>query len=248
MRRLISAVIAMLFCMTLVGPAYAAEESFVPSISYKPMPEIVSVVGEDGQEHLGVILDENGAVIGYVDDGCLVVTPIAYIWDQDQEVPDDVQRLLMTVYDGLTSNEMELPYDQCDTDADPSNIIIRDLFDARWGCQEHCDMVNHDGVVFEMTFELGVAADTEVFVMTYDEDSKEWSPIVNVTNNGDGTVTCTFEHLCAVAFSMTLEPTAVPAVEMTAPDAMLWITVMVVAAAAIVAMLISRNKKVSAMK
>jgi hypothetical protein len=248
MRRLICAVAALLLCVALAGPAYAVEEPFVPSITYKPMPQIVPVTGEDGHEHLGVILDENGAVMGYVDEGCLVVTPIAHIWDKTQEVPEDVRRLLMFVYDGLTSDEMVLPYDQCDTDTDPSDIIIRDLFDARWGCQNHCEIVNHDGVVFEMTFDLGVAADTEVFVMTYDEDSKEWSPIVNVTNNGDGTVTCTFEHLCAVAFSMTLEPTAVPAVETTAPDAMLWITVMVVAAAAIVAMLISRNKKVSAMK
>ena len=247
MRRLICAVAALLLCVALAGPAYAVEEPFVPSITYKPMPQIVPVTGEDGHEHLGVILDENGAVMGYVDEGCLVVTPIAYIWDKTQEVPEGVRRLLMFVYDGLTSDEMVLPYDQCDTDADPSDIIIRDLFDARWGCQNHCEIVNHDGVVFEMTFDLGVDADAEIFVMTYDEDTNVWSPIVNVINNGDGTVTCTFEHLCAVAFSMTLESAAGAITEATS-DAVLWITVMVAAAAAVVVLLVSRNKKVLAKK
>ena len=57
-----------------------------------------------------------------------------------------------------------------------------------------------------LTFDLDIEANKEVCVMTY--KNSEWAPIKKVVNNGDGTVTCTFEHLCPVAISVA--NTAVP--------------------------------------
>lgn len=249
MRRLICLLTAMLLCMALVGPAYATEDAFVPSIAYKPNPEIIPVTGEDGQEHFGVVKDEAGSVVGYIDDGCLEVTPIAYVWDEDQEVPADVERLLVFVYDGLNSEEMELPYEKLGADVDAANMVIRDLFDARWRCTEHPEMLAPDGVVMELTFDLGIFPDVQIFAMTYDEETKEWSPIVNVVNNGDGTVTCTFEHLCAIAFSMTVAPVASAVEEVAVPsNVLLWIIVLAVAAIAAVALIVLKNKKIAVNK
>jgi hypothetical protein len=41
--------------------------------------------------------------------------------------------------------------------------------------------------------------------MTYKND--QWDPIVSCVNNGDGTVTATFEKLCPVEFSINTDTT-----------------------------------------
>ena len=98
-------VLALLLAIVIIGslsiPVFAAENGFVPSITYKPNPEIVPVEDKEGGEAIGVICDENGEIIDYVDHGCLQITPIAYVWDEEMEVPEDVERLLTFVYEEL---------------------------------------------------------------------------------------------------------------------------------------------------
>ena len=64
-------------------------------------------------------------------------------------------------------------------------------------------MLEPAGVTLELTFKLGVKATDKVYTMTY-KDS-EWNPIVSTTNNGDGSVTCVFEKLCPIEFSINTE-------------------------------------------
>ena len=81
--------------------------------------------------------------------------------------------------------------------------------------------------------------------MTYDEAAKDWSPIVKTGNNGDGTVTCTFEHLCAIEFSMPVAgaPSA-PSETVQEPANLLpWFILLILALIAIVVILVARNKK-----
>ena len=243
MRKVICMITVLLLCMSIIPPVYAAEDSFVPSITYKPNPEIIPVENEEGREFIGVIRDENGEIIDYVDHGCLLITPIAHVWDEEIEVPADVERLLTFVYEELNSNNMEIPYDKHGVDLDPANMVIRDLFDARWTCEEHREMIEKEGVVFEITFDLGVVADAQIFVMTYDEEADEWSPIVKTVNNGDGTVTCTFEHLCAIEFSMPLVAAVAPVDDAQSPNVLPWVILLIVAAVAVVAVVIVKNKK-----
>lgn len=246
MRKLICLMIALVMCLTIAVPAYAAESDFVPSITYKPNPEIVPVENEEGEESIGVIRDENGEIIDYVDHGCLLVTPIAHVWDEEIEVPAEVEQLLTFVYEELNSNNMEIPYDKHGADLDPANMVIRDLFDARWSCEEHREMIEKEGVVFEITFDLGVVADAQIFVMTYDEEANEWSPIVKTVNNGDGTVTCTFEHLCAIEFSMPLVAATAPVDDAQSPNVLPWVILLIVAAVAVVGVVVVKNKKKTA--
>lgn len=246
MKRFVCLITVLMMCMSLVLPAYAAEDSFVPSITYKPNPEIVPVENEAGEEFIGVIRDENGEIIDYVGHGCIRITPIAHIWDEETEVPEEVEQLLTFVYGELNSNNMDIPYEKHDAGLDPANMVIRDLFDARWACEEHREMVEKEGVVFEITFDLGVVADAQIFAMTYDEEANEWSPIVRTVNNGDGTVTCTFEHLCAIEFSMPIAAATVPVDDAPSANVLPWIIALVIAVVAVVAIVIAKNKKKSA--
>ena len=243
MKKIVCLLIGLLLCMSMVVPAFAAEGDFVPSITYKPNPEIVPVAGESGEEYIGIIRDKNGDVMDYVDHGCLLVTPIAHVWDEEIEVSADVEDLLLFVYNGLNDDSMNIPYEKHEANLDAGNMVIRDLFDARWLCEEHRKMVEEEGVTFEITFDLGVVADVQIYAMTYDELTKEWNPVVKTVNNGDGTVTCTFEHLCAITFSMNVEKNE-PATDDAQPANILpWIILLVVAVVAVVVVLFIKKKK-----
>ena len=244
MRKLICMMIALVMCLTIAAPAYATENGFVPSITYKPSPEIVPVVGEDGEEYIGIIRSKDGEIIDYVGHGCLLITPVAHVWDEEIDVPTEIEQLLIKVYNALNDGSMKIPYDKHEADLDAANMVIRDLFDARWICEEHKAMVEEEGVTLEITFDLGIVADTEVFVMTYDETADEWDPIVKAVNNEDGTITCTFEHLCAIEFSVPLNN-----VDGNRPQTGdttnigLWIAIMAAAATMLVAIIVIGKKK-----
>lgn len=243
MKKFVCMLLALAVCLTLVAPVFA-EDSFVPSITYKPEPEIIPVVDENGEEHTGIIIrNEDGEVVGYVDEGCLAITPVAHIWDNEEEVPAVVEKLLRFVYEGLNSGELNIPYEKHGEDLDASNMVVRDLFDARFYCEECPEMLEPKGIVMELTFDLGVVPEAQIYAQSYDEATGEWSPVVKTVNNGDGTVTCTFEHLCAIAFSMAVAPTQAPVEEPEAPNTWLWLLVLIAAVVLIVVFVIGKNKK-----
>lgn len=243
MRRMVSFLLILAFCLSLACPAFAAEENFVPSIAYKPEPEIVPVIDEEGNEALGVILDAEGEIIDYVEPECLDVTPIAHVWDKREDVPPEVEELLLFVYDGLNDDSIEISYDMFDAALNSDDMVIRDLFDARWYCEEHPEMVEPEGVTFEITFDLGIGPDIEIYVATYDEQTGMWEPVVKTVNNGDGTVTCTFEHLCAISFSIPMAAAGMTPSEASNSGVMLWIVILVLAAAALIGLLVVKNRK-----
>ena len=135
MKKVISLFAVLVLCLSLAAPAFATESGFVPSITYKPDPEIIPVEDEKGEEAIGIIRDENGEILDYVDHGCLQIIPIAYVWDPEKTVPQEVEKLLTFVYEGLNDNSLEIPYDKFDADLNAANMVIRDLFDARCACE-----------------------------------------------------------------------------------------------------------------
>ena len=243
MKKLFSLALVLLLCVSMVFPVFAAEDNFVPSITYKPNPELVPVVGEDGKEYIGIIRDADGNVVSYVSAGCLRITPIAHLWDEEEQVPDVIRNLLQFVYDSLNSGDMEIPYEKHNAGLEPSNMVIRDLFDARWSCEDHPKMLEPEGVVLELTFDLGVVADAQIFTQTYDEAMDDWEPIVGTVNNGDGTVTCIFEHLCAIEFSMPLTPVTAPVEVEKTVNLLPWIILLIVAALMLFFFIVYKKKK-----
>lgn len=245
MRRMVCLITVLMMCMSLALPVYAAENSFVPSITYKPNPEIKTVKNEAGEEYIGIIRNANGEIIDYVGHSCIQITPVAHIWDEEIEVPEEIDQLLSFIYQELSLNNMVIPYEDHEAGLDPANMVIRDLLDLRWACEEHREMVAEEGVVLELTFDLGVVADAQIFAMTYDEETGKWSPIVEAVNNGDGTVTCIFERLGAVEFSMPIAAATVAVDEAPSANVLPWIIVLVcaVVAAVVVVIVIAKKKK-----
>lgn len=238
MKKVICLVTAILICMSLACPAWAAESGFVPSISYKTSPEIVPTQDDQGGEAFGVLRDADGNVIAYLGHKCLRITPVADALDDTVEVPEDVRERLLFVYNGLNDNTVSEPYDG---DTEKNDVAVRDLFDIIWECEEHKALFEQEGVTLEITFDLGIMDDVNICVMTYNEEEGSWESIVEAVNNGDGTVTCTFAHFCVVAFSMI---TATSVAQTTSGGSIaIWVVLFLLAAAAVAAILILKNKK-----
>lgn len=203
MKKFIACLTVLMICLSMAVPAAALETEFVPSISVKPAPEIVPVVDGEGNPAIAMLLNADGEIIAYIYEDCLVVTAVADA-KTSTLIPDSAEALLLDVYAKLMAGEMTIPYDKHDADLDETNMIIRDLYDATWLCDDHPVAVAPEGVVLQITFDLGVEADKNVYAMSY--KNNEWNPIVSCTNNGDGTVTCVFENLCPIEFSVEGEP------------------------------------------
>lgn len=238
MRKLICLITVLLLCVSFACPIFAAEE-FVPSISYKGTPKIATIKDASGQDALGVVRDAAGAVVGYVYEDCMLLTPVANAAGE-KDIPAEAKAELLKVYEALNNGTMKLPYGE---DVKAEYMVIRDLFDVSWLCSHnHVAALQPEGVVFELTFDLDVAADATVVVMTYKNDA--WGEIAGVKNNGDGTVTCTFEHLCPVSISVLNESAgdSDDTGDAFGADLHMWIALMAVSAVAVVAIVVSRRK------
>ena len=233
MKKLICLLTVLALAVALACPVFAAE-AFVPSISEKDEPDIV--IDEEGVA--GVIRDENGEIIDKVKEGCLVITPISKA-KTSKEIPEDARQELLYVYEELLSGDMTLPYEQ--DGLDPETMVIRELIDASWLCEEHPAMLEPEGVTIDLTFDIGVDGDTKVYV--YVRIDGVWTA-VPVVNNGDGTVTCTFEELCPIAFCVA-SGTGLPAAQTgDVFNPTIWIMLLAVSAAALVGVVVMRRKLV----
>lgn len=240
MKRLVSLFILLAMCAVLVCPVMAAE--FVPSISDKGAPELVVTVDADGNVVIGQVIYADGTTSDIHED-CLVITPVSHAKKSD-EIPEEAAELLLDVYKDLRKGDMEIPYGDLFAELDNKKMVIRDLFDVSWLCEEHPEIVAPAGVYVSLTFNLGVSKDTEVYVFTYKHD--KWNNIVEVINNGDGTVTCVFEDFCPVAFAVPYGSDKPPAQTGDPADITLWIVLMSVSAVALAAVVVfSRRKNVA---
>lgn len=236
MRRIVTLLLVLVLCISLACPVFADE--FVPSISDKNAPEIVPGKDPDGKPTIGRIL-KDGEVIDYIYEHCLVVTPVSQA-KTSTLIPDAAEELLLDVYAKLNSGAMQLPYEKISSKLDPKKMVIRDLFDASWLCEEHPEMVAPAGVTVELTFDLGIGKNTDVYVMTYKNNA--WNPIVSVENNGDGTVTCVFEDFCPIAFAVQQGSSTPPSQTGDTADLTLWIALLAVSALGLVAVVVFRRK------
>lgn len=238
MKKIISLMVVFVLCLCMTLPVFAAEDTFVPSISEKDGPTLVPTKDENGKTVYGRIV-KDGEVIDHIEEGCLVITSVSKAEEIDQ--PHDDLKLLLEVYEQLKNGTMKIPFEKFSPSMNADNMVIRELVDVSWSCLDHPEVLAQDGVSIEVTFNLGVSADTEVCVMSYKEG--EWNPPVKTVNNGDGTVTCEFESFCPVAFAVptgVLNPVPQPKDN---GQMILWIVLMcVVVVAGIVAVVILRRK------
>ena len=244
MRKLISLALALIICFSVCGVALAAEDDFVPSISYKDGPRVVTGKDEAGRTTIGTVRDAQGNVIGYAYyDDCLVITTIAQaLRNVETGIPDEAEILLEKVYRDILEGRAVMPFEN------PDEMVIIHLLDATFLCGgsvvdiDHPEVLEPDGIRLELTFDLGVGADVPVQVMSYKND--KWGDIHAATNNGDGTVTCVFEHLCPIAFAVPVDSFVEPPKtgDNSAAELGLWIGLLVASSVAMAGLVIFRRK------
>lgn len=225
MRKVICLVTVLLLCAAMICPAFAAADTFVPSIGYKDGPDI-----EDAEM--------NGEDVG----GCLVVSSILDAKNKTTDIDQADRDLLLDVYGKLDNGSMKLPLDNGD-------YVIRELVDVSFrksdcvdGGHDHKAWLEEKGNTVEIVFDLGVAKTTEVTVFAYVDG--EWTAIESVKNNGNGDVTCVFEDICPVAFCIEsdAEDTPPKTGDELGRSMFLWVALMVASLAAIVVLVVLRRR------
>ena len=232
MKKVICLLIVLMLCLSMAAPAFAAEDDFVPSISYKDGPEIIK--GEQDEKDVT---------------DCLIVTTIKEAEDKVTEITQYDCDLLLDVYDKLMKDEMRLPLE--------NDYVIRDLVDVSYKYNDCRTAEGHGnkpeelkapGKTVTIVFDMGLAAHEKLIVMTYIENPNArtsegtWVPVESVVNNGDGTLTVVFEDICPVAFVTELG-NAPPTGDAARNQLGIFIGLMVVSAAAIVVILCLKGKK-----
>lgn len=234
MKRAISLLTALVLCLSLVCPVFAAE--FVPSITDKGAPDIVPV--EDGK--LAEILDAANAVVDHLAEDCLIITPVSEA-ESSTDIPEDAREQLLDIYEALLDGTMELPYDKVSDELDPDQMVIRDLFDLSWLCDEHDEMMEeNEDYSIRVTFDLGVDKNTDVYAFVYVNGAWE---VVKCTNEGNGRVCCVLGDVGVLALAVLGDSLTPPAPTGDAANLTLWITVMAVSALALTAVLFLRKRE-----
>lgn len=225
MKRTIALIAALVLCMSFACSAFAAEDTFVPSIGYKDGPEIDKAV-MDGEDVTA----------------CLEVTSISEAEEQSTDITQDERDLLLDVYGDLSDDSMKLPLED-------GSYVVRELVDVSFRATDcvgegdgHKEKLAQPGVTISVDFDLGVKADTDVKVLVY--INGEWVFAESVTNNGDGTVTVVLEDICPVAFCVEEGAEEVPPYTGIAADRnlVLWIAVMAVSLASMIVLMVQRRK------
>lgn len=125
-----------------------------------------------------------------------------------------------------------------------NEYVIKELVDVsfvRSECVEvqhlHKETLEREEIHVEVDFDMGLSAEDNMVVLYYHDGV--WSPIQKAVNNGDGTLTCTFDHFCPVAFCLEMEEIADTA---QGGGIFLWVLIMLMALAALI-FLVTRRKK-----
>lgn len=223
MKKLIVFVMAVVLCMSMVLPVCAAEQEFVPSITYK-----------DGLIAIKATMD--GEDVG----DCIVVTSIKEAKEKSTDIHQDSRDELLDVYAKLSDGSMKLPLE--------GEYVILELVDisfAQSACVENTEHA-HDAWLKEegntVTVDLGyLSKGLDLVVLSYDDG--QWSKIKNVTNNGDGTYSCEFEHFCPVAFCVEADTLEEAPTTGDSTNVFLWLGLMMAAGAALVVVLMANRRR-----
>ena len=246
MKKVLCSLLALVVLAALALPVLAAGDDFVPSITYKDAPEIVVTEDELGNEIAAIVRNEAGEVVDYVYTAELVSSSVAKI-EESEKLTADEKTLLRNVYNKITSGEMKLPYEKVESVKEQTMVIrdliyitIRDVSPLSDSDVVEVTLLSNEKTRWEISFNLGVEANTNVVAMTY--NNNEWTPAHKVVNNGDGTVTCTLDNLGVLALSVPAVVN-VPAEPTPAPDYTIWIIAGAAAAVVLVIIIVIATRK-----
>lgn len=223
MKKLSAIALALLLLATLAVPAFAAENEFVPSISYKDGPELDKA--EMNEEDVTP---------------CLVITSILQAKNKKTDITQPERDLLLEIYEKLKTNEMILPLEKED-------FVVRELIDISWRYTD-CVQTNHNkdewlsqpNNTVTVTLKTNIPSDMDVVVMVY--VNEQWVEVSNVTRNANS-LTCVFEDIGPVVICVR-ETDATPPQTGDAVGRILWLwlLMLVVSLGALTVLVVNRRK------
>ena len=184
MKRIINVILVL--CLVVAMAVSVSATEFVPSIEIKDAPELVPVDQEDGKNIYGYVVDKDGNVIYTVVEGDILITPIRDV-DTSEYISEEAAKLLKETYADLLKSPNRFGH----------NKVVRELVDISVS-DRLAKALEGEGTQLTLTFDLGLDEDAEIWIQAFIDG--RWGQIVKVVNNGDGTVTATFEAFCPVVF------------------------------------------------
>jgi len=206
MKKRVKGVVAVALSLIMMCPVITAKADFTPSVSYKPAPEIVTTPDGNGNEIIGYVKDEDGNILSTEYTSSIIITPIAEV-DTSTRIPKSAAEELKKVYNDIVLGKTKFS-DYPDLNKavaeaigqgkDGDDLVVRDIFDITEVSDTLLKYLPGKGNTIDLTFDLDIPANEFVAVMIY--INGQWELATDVINNGDGTVTITFEHFSPVAF------------------------------------------------
>lgn len=241
MKKLVSLVLALVLCLSMA--CIASATAFTASVESKSAPTVVKIETTESESAVAVLTGDVPEEMALVPEVFLIVTAVADA-ETSESIPEDSAQALLEVYEGIQDGSIQVPFEELDPE-NAENLVVRDLFDISWTDEEQNDfaqLLENEDVSLEITFAMEIEADAKVYVMVYKNDT--WSQIEQVTNNGDGTITCVFNHLCPVAVIVEADETMEVVNPAEDKDRMtLWLGILAVSVVALTALVAGKKRK-----
>lgn len=231
MKKIVSVAVALVMLAGMTVNAFAA--GFVPSIEVKNAPSVVAYM-DDGKEIVGKIVDADGKVLSVEEHDCIIVTPVAEA-QKDDYASEEVKNDLLNSYEDMKENGTKILDGLVD-----EGLVVRDMFAISSDCADLLELLPIEGNTLELKFDLDLGKEDKIQAVIRVNGTWEKLPVVN---NGDGTVTATFEDLGIVAFLGKTTAESPDTGDHSGAELALWIGLMVVSAVAIVGLLIVVRRK-----
>lgn len=156
MKKLFSIVLVFMIAVIAVVPAFAASDSFVPSIEAKDNPTLISQVDSKGNQVGGIIYDSNGNEVVGIPEDAIIITSYA----NADSASDEIKQALESAYDRIikTGNMGSLVGNLQDymsknyPDIDIDDLLVSQLFDIRLKDEYSKYLVN--GAYLEVKLDL----------------------------------------------------------------------------------------------
>ena len=156
-------------------------------------------------------------------------------YDQESGIKEDVKKALISAYEDIKKNGTKALEGLVD-----KGLAVRDLFAVSSDCADLLKYLPVEGNKLDLKFDLKLGKEEKIQAVIYVDGAWKKLPVVN---NGDGTVTVTFEELGVVAFLGKTTGESPDTGDHSGAELVIWISLMAVSAIAIVALLVLVHRK-----
>ena len=199
MRRVLSVFVAIVICLCLAVAVSA--DTFAPSVTAKPAPEVVRVENKPVVE----VKDEAGNVVTSTKIVNLVVTPVSAVMNEEaKDLPQENAEALKKAYEELSDKTVDIAtvvegMEEVlkEQKVESSKLVVKDLFDVSVHDEAFVEYLNQEGHTIDVAFQADIQEGQFVTVAVY-KDGK-WILAKNVVVGEDGVVIATLECLGTVA-------------------------------------------------